>query len=108
MSVATARTVTDLRDRLAPWRKAGERIALVPTMGALHQGHLSLATLAKSKADRVVASIFVNPLQFGPREDFHRYPRDEAGDLASSKAPARTSCSPPTRRRCILKASARE
>ena len=81
MSVATARTVTDLRDRLAPWRKAGERIALVPTMGALHQGHLSLVTLAKSKAERVVASIFVNPLQFGPREDFHRYPRDEAGDL---------------------------
>ena len=82
MSLTTARTVTDLRDRLAPWRKAGERIALVPTMGALHQGHLSLVTLAKSKADRVVASIFVNPLQFGPREDFHRYPRDEAGDLA--------------------------
>ena len=81
MSVATARTVTDLRDRLAPWRKAGDRIALVPTMGALHQGHLSLVTLAKSKAERVVASIFVNPLQFGPREDFHRYPRDEAGDL---------------------------
>ncbi|MBC8020961.1 MAG: pantoate--beta-alanine ligase [Methyloceanibacter sp.] len=82
MSLTTARTVTDLRDRLAPWRKAGERIALVPTMGALHQGHLSLVTLAKSKADRVVASIFVNPLQFGPREDFHRYPRDEVGDLA--------------------------
>ena len=76
-----ARSVSDLRQSLAPWRKAGERIALVPTMGALHDGHLSLVALAKSKADRVVASIFVNPTQFGPREDFHRYPRDEAGDL---------------------------
>jgi pantoate--beta-alanine ligase len=77
-----ARSVSDLRQSLAPWRKAGERIALVPTMGALHDGHLSLVALAKNNADRVVASIFVNPTQFGPREDFHRYPRDEAGDLA--------------------------
>src|SRR5262245_19856289 len=82
MSTIAVRTVGDLRQSLAPWRKAGERIALVPTMGALHDGHLSLIALAKSNADRVVASIFVNPIQFGPREDFHRYPRDEAGDLA--------------------------
>ena len=82
MSTIAVRTVSDLRHSLAPWRKAGERVALVPTMGALHEGHLSLVALAKSKADRVVASIFVNPIQFGPREDFHRYPRDEAGDLA--------------------------
>jgi pantoate--beta-alanine ligase len=82
MSTFAVRTVTDLRQSLAPWRKAGERIALVPTMGALHDGHLSLVALAKSNADRVVASIFVNPAQFGPREDFNRYPRDEAGDLA--------------------------
>jgi len=81
MSTFAVRTVTDLRQSLAPWRKAGERIALVPTMGALHDGHLSLVALAKSNADRVVASIFVNPTQFGPREDFNRYPRDEAGDL---------------------------
>jgi len=81
MSTFAVRTVTDLRQSLAPWRKAGERIALVPTMGALHDGHLSLVALAKSNADRVVASIFVNPAQFGPREDFNRYPRDEAGDL---------------------------
>jgi pantoate--beta-alanine ligase len=77
-----ARSVSDLRQSLAPWRKAGERIALVPTMGALHDGHLSLVALAKNNADRVVASIFVNPIQFGPTEDFQRYPRDEAGDLA--------------------------
>jgi pantoate--beta-alanine ligase len=78
---ATARTVTDLRSHVAAWRKAGESVALVPTMGALHAGHLSLVALAKSKADRVVVSIFVNPIQFGPREDFGRYPRDEQGDL---------------------------
>jgi pantoate--beta-alanine ligase len=76
-----ARSVSDLRQSLAPWRKAGERIALVPTMGALHDGHLSLVALAKSNADRVVVSVFVNPTQFGPSEDFHLYPRDEAGDL---------------------------
>jgi pantoate--beta-alanine ligase len=80
-----ARSVCDLRQSLAPWRKAGERIALVPTMGALHEGHLSLVALAKSNADRVVVSIFVNPIQFGPSEDFRRYPRDEAGDLDKLK-----------------------
>jgi pantoate--beta-alanine ligase len=79
--LTTIRTVADLRTHLAPWRKAGESIALVPTMGALHAGHLSLVTLAKSKADRVAVSIFVNPIQFGPREDFNTSPRDEAGDI---------------------------
>jgi pantoate--beta-alanine ligase len=80
-SASLVRTIQDLRKRVALWRKAGESIALVPTMGALHEGHLSLITLAKAKADRVVVSIFVNPIQFGPREDFSTYPRDEAGDL---------------------------
>jgi pantoate--beta-alanine ligase len=77
----TVRTVVDLRVHLAQWRKAAESIALVPTMGALHAGHLSLVTLANSKADRVMVSIFVNQIQFGPREDFNTYPRDEVGDI---------------------------
>jgi len=76
-----ARTVSELRQQVAKWRKSGESIALVPTMGALHAGHLSLIGIAKGHAGRVVASIFVNPSQFGPKEDFKRYPRDEAGDL---------------------------
>lgn len=79
----TVRTVRALRDRVAAWRKAGETVALVPTMGAIHDGHLSLVSLARTLADRVVASLFVNPLQFGPREDFHAYPRDEARDAAA-------------------------
>ena len=84
--ITTSRTVADLRAHVAPWCKAGESIALVATMGALHAGHLSLVTLAKSKADRVVVSIFVNPIQFGPREDFSTYPRDEAGDIEKLRA----------------------
>jgi pantoate--beta-alanine ligase len=76
----TFRTVRDLRTRTAAWRAVGETIALVPTMGAIHEGHLSLVRLASGLADHVVTSLFVNPLQFGPREDFHAYPRDEARD----------------------------
>jgi pantoate--beta-alanine ligase len=78
--IAIVRTVADLRAQVAAWRLAGERVALVPTMGALHEGHLSLVALARTKAERVVASVFVNPTQFGPNEDFDAYPRNEAGD----------------------------
>ena len=76
----TIRSVADLRAALAPWREAGERIALVPTMGALHDGHIALIEDARRRAERVVASIFVNPLQFGPGEDLAAYPRREAKD----------------------------
>lgn len=71
-----------LRAQIATWRKAGERIALVPTMGALHAGHISLVKAAQAQAKRVVVSIFVNPTQFGPNEDFSRYPRTLPEDLA--------------------------
>lgn len=79
---AIVRTVDDLRRATAAMRKAGETIALVPTMGALHQGHLDIVRMAKGRANRAVASIFVNPRQFAPHEDLDRYPRDEAGDVA--------------------------
>lgn len=69
------RTIGELAPALLPWRETGEIIALVPTMGALHAGHMALIEAAKLEADRVVASIFVNPLQFGPTEDLDRYPR---------------------------------
>jgi len=80
--IAVARSVAALRERVAGWRKQQERIALVPTMGALHRGHLALVEAARRHCERVVASLFVNPKQFGPREDFTAYPRDEAADLA--------------------------
>ena len=76
-----ARTVPSLRRALAPYREVGERIALVPTMGALHRGHLTLVREARRRARRVVVSIFVNPTQFAPHEDFGSSPRGFAADL---------------------------
>ena len=76
------RTIASLRAAVRAWREAGERVALVPTMGFLHAGHLSLVRLGKTRAERVVASLFVNPTQFAPSEDFEAYPRDEARDAA--------------------------
>ncbi len=79
-SPPSVHTAADLRQHVAAWRKAGETVALVPTMGALHEGHLSLVRLAIGKADRTVVSIFVNPAQFAPHEDFDSYPRDQKAD----------------------------
>ncbi|HWE20688.1 MAG TPA: pantoate--beta-alanine ligase [Hyphomicrobiaceae bacterium] len=81
-AVPVVRSVAPLRAQVRAWRQAGETIALVPTMGALHRGHLELVRLARARCRRAVVSIFVNPTQFAPHEDFERYPRDEAGDLA--------------------------
>src|SRR4051812_3302297 len=78
-----AKTVAALRRQVARWRDEGETVALVPTMGALHAGHLALVRLARRRADRVVVSIFVNPTQFAPNEDFSSYPRTWDTDLAS-------------------------
>ncbi|MEO7121807.1 MAG: pantoate--beta-alanine ligase [Lacisediminihabitans sp.] len=82
MPAAITETIAELRERLADARAAAKSVALVPTMGALHDGHLALVERARELADVVVVSIFVNPLQFGPAEDLDRYPRDLAADLA--------------------------
>ena len=75
-----------MRARVEDLRRDGRRIAVVPTMGALHEGHLDLVRIARGLADVVILTIFVNPTQFGPNEDLAKYPRDEAGDVAKARA----------------------
>jgi pantoate--beta-alanine ligase len=76
----TVVTIETVRAHVRAWRSKGQRIGFVPTMGNLHAGHLSLLAAARYRADRVIASVFVNPLQFGPKEDFARYPRTPIED----------------------------
>ncbi len=78
----TVRDPEALGARVRAWREAGETVGLVPTMGGIHDGHLALVRAARAASDRVVASLFVNPAQFGPDEDFSGYPRDEEKDAA--------------------------
>lgn len=82
MSLSILRTVADLRDRVQTWRRAGERVAVVPTMGALHEGHLSLVRAGGERAERVIVTLFVNPKQFNNASDLAAYPRTEADDAA--------------------------
>lgn len=79
------RTLEAMRSQCALWRNSGQRIGLVPTMGALHEGHISLTNIARRKAERVIVSIFVNPAQFAPHEDFAAYPRSFESDVAQLK-----------------------
>lgn len=80
--IETVTELSALRARIGEWKKAGLRVGLVPTMGNLHAGHHSLVELARANSDRIVASVFVNPTQFGPNEDFGRYPRTPQADAA--------------------------
>jgi pantoate--beta-alanine ligase len=81
-----ARSYTELEQSIGAWKKEKRRIAFVPTMGALHEGHVSLMKIGLDNANKCVASIFVNPAQFAPNEDFASYPREEGADLAKLEA----------------------
>ncbi len=84
--IETITELSRLRERILGWRREGLRIGFVPTMGNLHAGHYSLVTLARQHADRIISSVFVNPTQFGPSEDFTRYPRTPEADTSGLAA----------------------
>ena len=86
MTLPVVRTVAELRLAVAQWRAAGESVAIVPTMGALHAGHLALVAEGQRRADRVIVTIFINPRQFAAHEDLDLYPRREAADIAALNA----------------------
>ena len=96
MSVPVFSTVAALREQVRHWRKAGETVALVPTMGALHRGHLALVEEGRRRATRTIASIFVNPTQFAPTEDFSAYPRTFDSDLQKLADAGSDGCFAPT------------
>ncbi|WP_421697497.1 pantoate--beta-alanine ligase [Ancylobacter sp.] len=85
-AIRTVHTVAALRAQIQGWRAAGDKVALVPTMGALHAGHVALMAAARERAERVIVTIFVNPTQFAPTEDLSRYPRTLEADLAKAEA----------------------
>ena len=93
--VPVFRTVADLRAQVRAWRRAGETVALVPTMGALHRGHAALVAEARRRATRTLASIFVNPTQFAPTEDLSAYPRTLEADLATLREAQADGCFAP-------------
>jgi pantoate--beta-alanine ligase len=95
MAIPVLATIADLRTRLSSWR-VQSRIALVPTMGALHEGHAELIREARRQADQVVVSVFVNPTQFGPKEDYSRYPRTLEADCQVAEAAGATVIFAPT------------